>query len=164
MKITRKKAIELYNTLSSFKGVYNKSFSMYIILNVKKMRSTMEEIEEMRKSSAPSPEYVELQQKEIDMLNKYCDRDENRNPIQLSPNRYKINPELLEEYKIEKEKLMKDNEEILREYDSIQENINTLLEEEVEIDFIKIPFDCVPEDISVNDMEILSEIVKDFEI
>lgn len=162
MKITRKKSIELFNTLSNFKGTYNKVFSMYLVLNNKKMVPFLQEIQDIQNSAVPSQEYLDLQQKELDIVNKYVDKDESGKPMIIGNGGFKIKKEFFEVYTKEKQELIDNNESIITEYKKLEENVNMLLEEEIDIDFMMIPFDSIPEEIAVKELEILSIIIQDF--
>lgn len=162
MKITRKKATELFNTLSTFTGVYNKTFSMYLVLNNKKLMPTIQEVQEIQKTSTPSPEYMELQKKELEIVNKYVEKDEKDNPVLVGNNGFKINPEKFDVYTAEKNELIESNKEIIDEFETLKDNVEKLINEEIEIDLLLIPFECVPDEIGVTDLESLSTIIDGF--
>lgn len=162
MKITRKNAIELYNTLSNFKGVYNKTFSMYLILNNKKLIPIMKDVQDIQSSLQPSPEYMELQKKELEIVNKYVAKDENNQPILIGNSGFKINPEYFDIYNQEKSELIDDNKGIIDEFELLKSNAEKIINEEIEIDLLPIPFEAIPDEIGVKDLEILSEIIEDF--
>jgi hypothetical protein len=162
MKITRKRVVQIFNTLSDFKGIYNKIFSMYLVLNTKKFNSIIEEIQEIQKSSVPSEEYTELQKKELEIVNKYVEKDENNKPVMVNDRGFKIKSDCVEIYSQEKKELIDNNKNILDEYKKVIDNIEVLMDEEVDVDVMPIPFDSVPEDIEVDKLEILSDIIKDF--
>lgn len=162
MKITRKEVINLHNTLSGFKGTYNKTFSMYLILNNKKLIPVIQEIQEISKLSIPSEEYMNLQKLELEIVNKYVDKDENGKSVSVGENGFKIREDSIEVYKTEKEKFLEDNKSIIDEFEALKENVEKLINEEIEVDFILIPFSCIPEEINVTELETLSTIVQDF--
>jgi len=162
MKITREQAIKINKVLSNFNGTYNKLFSMYIVLNLKKLVPTMEEVQEIVNSGSPSPEYLELQKKELDIVNKYIEKDENNNPVMISKDQFKIKEEFHTVYIEEKKELIENNQNIINEYRELNDSIEKLIKEEIEVDIIKIPFGSVPEEIEVENLEILSAIISDF--
>ena len=162
MKITRKNAIELNNILSNFDGTYNKTFSMYLVLNSKKLTTLMAEVQDIQTSSQPKQELLELQQKEVDLLNEYVEKGEDGKPIILGQNNYKLKAETVEEYNEKKKQLLDDNKDVIDEFETLKDNVASLLDEEIELDLISIPFECVPDEIDVKKLEILSVIIKDF--
>jgi len=162
MKTTRKKAVELYNTLSTFKGVYNKTFSMYLVLNNKKLIPIMQEVQDIQSSTQPTPEYLELQKKELAIVNKYVAKDENDKPVIVGNGGFQIQPEHFNEYKEEKQYLIDNNKTIIDEYEELKSNVEKLMSEEIECDLILIPFETIPDEIGVKDLETLSVIVEDF--
>ena len=162
MKTTRKKAVELYNTLSTFKGVYNKTFSMYLVLNNKKLIPIMQEVQDIQSSTQPTPEYLELQKKELAIVNKYAVKDENDKLVIVANGGFQIQIDKVNEYKEEKECLINNNKTIIDEYEELKSNIEKLMSEEIECDLILIPFETIPDEIGVKDLETLSEIVEDF--
>jgi len=162
MKTTRKKAVDLYNTLSTFKGVYNKTFSMYLVLNNKKLIPIMQEVQDIQSSTQPTPEYLELQKKELAIVNKYAVKDENDKLVIVANGGFQIQIDKVNEYKEEKECLINNNKTIIDEYEELKSNIEKLMSEEIECDLILIPFETIPDEIGVKDLETLSEIVEDF--
>ena len=162
MKTTRKKAVELYNTLSTFKGVYNKTFSMYLVLNNKKLIPIMQEVQDIQSSTQPTPEYLELQKKELAIVNKYAVKDENDKLVIVANGGFQIQIDKVNEYKEEKECLINNNKTIIDEYEELKSNIEKLMSEEIECDLILIPFETIPDEIGVKDLETLSVIVEDF--
>ena len=162
MKLARKKAVEIHNMLSGFKGTYNKTFSMYLILNTKKLKPVIQEIQDIQESSKPSGKFLELQQQELALVNEYVDKDKNGNPITVGENGFKIRENDIDIYNSKKNALMDDNKDIIDEFEALKDNVDKLVNEEVEVDFILIPFDCIPEEIGVTELEVLSTIVEDF--
>lgn len=161
MKITRKSALELYNTLATFKDKeINKSFSMYSILNTKKLMPYMIEIQDIQNSVQPSPEYLEVQQKELDLVNKYVIEEDK--PVSVNNTRYTIKKDFVETFLKEKAELLDSNKEIIEEFRLLHQNVETLINEEVDIDLITINFDIVPDVISPSALETISPIIKNF--
>ena len=161
MKITRKSALEVYNTLATFKDKeHNKSFSMYTILNTKKLLPYMMEIQDIQNSVQPSPEYLEVQKKELDLVNKYVIEEDK--PVSVNNIRYTIKKEFVETFLKEKTELLDSNKEIIDEFKLLHQNVENLINEEVDIDLITINFDIVPDVISPSALEKISPIIKNF--
>jgi vacuolar-type H+-ATPase subunit I/STV1 len=136
-------AVEALNSVSEIKGV---KFAYAVLKNRKKIEVQVEEdkpiFEEILK---PSEGFKEYEQKRIELCVLHSEKDDNGDPI-TNDNRYKIidtvkfNEELTElstEYKVS----IDDRQNQMNEY-------NTLMEENIEINFQKIDFDTLPEDIS----------------
>ena len=116
MKLSRTKIVSIYNILSGFKGTYSKTFSMYLILNQKQLKNSLEEIKVLQESAQPSEEFKQARQKEVDLINEYVERDENNQPISLGKGSFKIKADGLEEYKEKHNKLIDETKDVKEEY------------------------------------------------
>jgi hypothetical protein len=163
MKMSRKNIAELWKVLSEFKGAYNKKFSMYLVLNLKRLKPYIDEVAEMQKLIEQTPALRELQQKELDIVNKYIERDENGKPLIINNNSFKISVEHKEKYEEDMLKFQDENKQLLQEITNNKNEYERLMNEEIETDIMEIPFDCIPENIEVDILEKMSTIVKDFE-
>lgn len=161
MKLKRKTIVDIYKTLSEFTGTYSKVFSMYIMLNNKKLKPVLEEIQILQQSTQPSDEYRNAQQRELNLLNEYVERDENNKPIRLGERSFKIQPEKLEEYNKLHSEMIEETKDIREEYEQVIRNVEALMEEEIEVELMEIPFESFPEEIEVEKLTALSDIIKD---
>jgi len=162
MKLTRKRVLEVFRILQSFKGKVDKTFGMYILVNEKKLVPLIQEIDEIRKISFASEEIALLQQQEKDILFKYVARDENNNPIQMGENNFKIQVGKEREYKKEVDDFFEINKFTLEDYQTQVKHVNELLDEEVEVEIMKIPYEVVPKTLDLRqELAILVDILKE---
>lgn len=163
MKFTRNNIAETWKVLSDFKGAYNKKFSMYLVLNQKRLKPFIEEIIEIQKLVAPNDRIRELQQQELDIINKYVERDEGNKPIIYNGQSFKLSPENKVKYEEEILKFREENKDTIDEVTSNKVEFERLMNEEVDIELIQFPFDCIPDQIDVETLEKMSDIIKDFD-
>ena len=163
MKMVRKNIAELWKVLSEFKGAYNKKFSMYLVLNLKRLKPFIDEVIEIQKLIEPTESLIELQKKELEIINKYVERDDTGKPILISQNSFKISPENKEKYDVDILKFQDENKDIFQEISNNKKEYERLMNEELDSDIMEIPFDCIPENIEVDILAKMSNIVKDFE-
>ena len=135
--------LDSLNGVSEIKGV---KFAFAILKNRKKLETQIEEdksiFEEILK---PSDGFREFETKRVDLCVLYSEKDQDGNPI-TENEQYKI---------IEMEKF---NAELTLLSDTHQEDIenrykqvadyNSLMEEDITIDFVKVNFEDLPTDVS----------------
>jgi len=161
MKFKRKRLLDLYKTLNKIKGQKDKTFGLYILINEKRLITIIQEIDEMRKISFATERIQQLQQQELDILLKYVEKDENDKPIMFSANQYKILEDKREDYKKESQNFYEINKFELEDYQSQVNHVNELLEEEIEVDLLEIPFEVVPKEMDLRDeLAILFDLLK----
>lgn len=157
MTITKKEILELWKVFKEVSKLQGKRFAYAILINEKKIKDEVETIQTIAK---PSEEYAKYIKEQMQIVNEFAMKDERGNPIgdngiyQLQPKRkdtaqFKLE-QLNQKYKIEIEKQNKVNEEI-----------STILNEEIDIDFYKISFDDIPEEVNKEQLEKLMLIVKE---
>ncbi len=98
--------------------------------------------------------------KRTELCKKYCNKDENDNPI--IENKIYTGLDSNEEFKLEFENLNKENEEIIKEYQNQINEYNELLNRECEIKFNKISLDIIPDDvIEPQELRLLFPLIKE---
>ena len=157
MKLTKKEILELWKVFKEASKLQGKKFAYAILINEKKIKDEVETIQTIAK---PSEEYMKYIKEQMQIVNEFTVKDEHGNPIgdngiyQLQPKRKDIAQfkleQLSQKYKTDIEKQNKVNEEI-----------NTILSEEIDIDFYKISFDDIPEEVNKEQLEKLMLIVKE---
>ncbi len=127
----------------------SKWFGLGLLKNKNKIKEELEILDNLQK------DLNEFEEKRLNLCAKYVDRDENNAPI-IENEEFKgvaENPQ----FKIE---LI----DLKNKYEKLFTEINSILEEEIEIDFYLINFEHFPEIIKPAEIEILSIMIKDTEI
>lgn len=163
IELDREKIVKLWNVLTTFNGTYDKTFSMYLILNQKKLKPFVEEIMEIQKTLEPTEEYKELQKQEFAIISKYSEKDSEGQPIKITENSFKIKEGSVEQYKEEYNIFKEKNIDILKKSLEVRNEVQELMQENIEIDIIKMPFKSLPSEIDISVLDNLSELIKDLD-
>ena len=164
MKATRNEFLKIYNILAEIKGKQDKTFSMYVNLNLKQLQPLIENIKVIADSAKPSDKYKEFSLKEISLLREYCEKTEDGNPVQLGPNQFRIKSEYVDVYNMAKDQLLEEYKDVVDEQKKLIEESENLMKEEVENEITEIPFSAFPEEFDVEQQRDLMGMIKDFEV
>lgn len=142
----RKEITTLLNSLNEVSEIKGVRFAFSILKNRKKLETQIEEdkliFDEILK---PSDGFKEFETKRVDLCVLYSEKDDNGNPI-TENDQYKITD--MVKFNSELSLLSNDYNEFIEErYKQVSE-YNSLMEEELVIDFNKVNFDDLPTDIS----------------
>lgn len=142
----RKEITTILNSLNEVSEIKGVKFAFAILKNRKKLETQIEEdktiFEEILK---PSEGFKEFETKRVDICVLYSEKDENGDPI-TENDQYKINE--LDKFNSELTLLSdKYKEEIEGRYKQVSE-YNSLMEENIVIDFVKVNYEDLPSDIS----------------
>jgi hypothetical protein len=144
------KAIEIYqgkDTLNTLKGSY--AFSKAVALNFKKIK---EELEFINAYVKPSKEFVEFMSKKEELLKKYSDNKFKQDGDVVN---YDIKPENKSEYSAKVTELIEEYKGTIE--DAQEQNIKyqDVMNAECTIEFLMIEEKDMPNDISIEQMELL---------
>jgi len=155
-KIAILKAYNVFDYILK-KNEKNVKYNYLIAINKDKIKSIKEVITEINK---PSKEQNEYQEKRIDLCKKYCDKDDNGNPITTKKDNKEIfsGLENNEEFKKEFEQLNEDNKGVIEEIENQSKQLSELLEEEESIEWKKINIDLFPNNTETEIIEFFIEI------
>jgi len=137
---------------ADLKGV---KFNYGILKNINKIKP---EIESLQESSKPTPEFQEFEKKRVELAKECAKKDDKDKPV-IEGDQYQI-----EDRKAFDKKLDKMREESKVTIDAREKQIeeyNKMLDEEVSIDLYKIKLDVIPEDITSEQMNSISEIIEE---
>ena len=173
IKISRK-GIELaFIDVSAFSKVqdYNKFFAFFVIRNVSHLLAEVQAMDDIKKKSIPSVRVTEFEAKRNELIEKYCDKDKDGKSItttqdlgfgrsqtvfNFSKTAEKFNKEfakLTETYKVD-----------IDAYDTSIKELETLMNEEIEIEVAKISFKHVPDSVNIkNIMSFFNETPEEIE-
>jgi len=124
----------LFNSLGDTKGSIK--FIYFIAKNKQILKSEIESLQEVSKLSV-SPRFLEYDEKRVKLNEKYCDKDDNGNPI-IVDNMYSLSKENSKVVNKEIEELKKEYKNEIDIYIESQKELNRFLESEVELNLEKI--------------------------
>jgi len=157
VKQKREYFISLYQKLSYFGELKGARFS-FIIARNKEIIS--KELDKVRKMAEVPETYKEYDKARVAVNEKYCLRDNDGKPV-IKNNEYQILVDKQELLDKEIDELKETYKEVVEEHESQKVEIDDFCKEEIELDLIEIPLKFIPESITVDQMEILSKIVKE---
>lgn len=129
--------------VSELKGV---KFAFSVLKNRKIFEKQIEEDKEIfEKILAPTEDFKEFETKRIELCVIHSEKDEVGNPI-VENDQYKISD--YDSFNIELEKLYEKHKETVESRKKQIDDYNSLMEEELELEFKKVSFEDIPEDIS----------------
>lgn len=138
--------------LNSLKGNYK--FTKAVTTNFKKIK---EEVDMIRSYVQPSAKLVEFESKKEKLLKDYSD---NKFKEVNGANHYDIPDEKMADYKVEINKLLDEYSEQIEEFKEQSTRQTEALKSECSIDFILIDEKDMPNEISVEQMELLINFIK----
>jgi len=163
MKAKRSEFLKIFEILTGIKGKQDKTFGMYVNLNIKKFESFAKETQTIFQNSNPSPKFQEYITKEADLIKQYCEKDDNDGPKKVGPNAFVIKKEYIDVYTMGINQLKDEYKEAIDEQTRVAQERDKLLDEEIEIKLSQIPFSAFPEEFDREKMMELLPIIKDFE-
>jgi hypothetical protein len=143
-------ALDSLNGVSELKGV---KFAFCVLKNKKKIETQMEEdrviFEQILK---PSEGFNEYESKRVQLCVQFSDKDEQGNPV-VENNQYKISN--LFDFNTELTKISEEYQEHIDGRTKQVDEYNTLLEEDINLDFQKVKFEDLPADLSASQLSSL---------
>ncbi len=151
----RRVALDVWRYINDYNSEYlPKKFSYFLAKNKKALKNEIDALQEAVKTS---PEWLEYEQKRIQILVKYAEKDNNGEPI-IRNNQYILNRELIFEATQEINDLVSEYKDVLDQREKEETELRKLLEEEVEIPgCAKIEVEFLPEKLKPEFVELLLE-------
>jgi len=147
-------AINNLSNIKSVKFAYCLSKNKKTISDeIKHIQDSVEKLDEVN-----SKIEKEFEDKRIALVTEYADKDSNDQPI-IENNNYKITN--ISEFNEKFAELKKEYPEFLKKRQDITDNNNKLLDEESELEFHKIKVDNLPDELSLNDLDLISEFIEE---
>lgn len=144
----RSELFDLYNKLQGLRyHSDNKKFSYALIKNIKSIESDINELNEIIK---PNEDFLQFEQERISVCKSHAIKDENGEPI-LNGDEFQI--ENMEQFNADLEPMKVKYQDVLSKRQKQIEEYNTLLDEEIQEDLIKIGPDDLPDGITPNEIE-----------
>lgn len=140
--------------LCNIKG--NVKFAYGILKNKKAIEKELEILEELRK---PSEKQDEFEKKRVELCTKHSKKDKNGEP-KIKDDAFDIEDKVKFQEELDKLKEKEGFEELEKEQKKKKEEINSLLEEEIEIELHKIKLDDFPDELTANQLEKIDLIIE----
>ena len=159
IKKSRKEFLAIANTLGEIKGMNDTTFNMYVLLNLKKLNSFIEELKIVLDESDKPEKIEEYSDKEAEVMRKYGEKDSEGNLISSGQGQYRIVKDNIEPFRKAKEALDTEYADTVAQIKVATENRNRLLNEEVEIEIVSIPLNVFPKEFDTNKQETLLDFI-----
>lgn len=159
MKMSNDEILTLHSSLrklGNFRGV---KFAYGVSKNISILER---EVRSLTEAMKPSPEFSKFEEERVALAKKHAKKDENGKEMTIIDGditRYVMENEA--KFNKEFEVLKKKHKKAIDERKKQSEEFNELLKTESEIDLFKISLEDVPSEISVAEMEIIKDIVKE---
>ena len=157
MKLTRKEVVDMFVCLKEMGDSQksNKWFSYTKMVNEDELENKAKAIIEISK---PKEDYLSYMNERTDIINKYAQRDDEGNVITLNDN-VKIGKDKVKECQEELNNLDTKYKDAIEERNKNLDEYYKILETEIEVNIETVPFDYVPENISVQDLKSLKKMI-----
>lgn len=157
MKITksRKEFINLYQMLGYLGELTGARFTYTISKNKEILKNVVEEIQ---KKAEMHESYREYEKERVELNEKYTKRDKDGNP-EVKDKNYVIKDKA--KFEEEVEKLKEKHKEAIEEREQQRKDVEELANKEITLDLKTIPLSIVPDKVTVDQMDVLSILIKD---
>lgn len=157
MKITksRKEFINLYQMLGYLGELTGARFTYTISKNKEILKNVVEEIQ---KKAEMHDNYREYEKERVELNEKYTKRDKDGNP-EVKDKNYVIKDKV--KFEEEVEKLKEKHKEAIEEREQQRKEVEELANKEITLDLKTIPLSIVPDKVTVDQMDVLSILIKD---
>jgi len=157
MKITksRKEFINLYQMLGYLGELTGARFTYTISKNKEVLKNVVEEIQ---KTAEMHDNYREYEKERVELNEKYTKRDKDGNP-EVKDKNYVIKDKA--KFEEEVEKLKEKHKEAIEEREQQRKDVEELANKEITLDLKTIPLSIVPDKVTVDQMDVLSILIKD---
>ncbi len=155
MKITkkRKEFINLYQMLGYLGELTGAKFTYTISKNKEILKKVVEEIQ---KKAEMHENYREYEKERVELNEKYAKRDKDGNP-EVKDKNYVIKDKA--KFEEEVEKLKKKHKDAIEQREQQREDIDKLADEEITLELKTLPIGIIPNEITVDQMEVLSMLI-----
>lgn len=157
MKITksRKEFINLYQMLGYLGELTGARFTYTISKNKEILKGVVEEIQ---KTAEMHENYSEYEKERVELNEKYTKRDKDGNP-EIKDKNYVIKDKV--KFEEEVEKLKEKHKDAIEEREQQRKDVEELANKEITLDLKTIPLSIVPDKVTVDQMDVLSILIKD---
>jgi hypothetical protein len=155
MKITKKRATELFGGLQDVSNLPGVKFAYNVIKNTKLLQP---EIDALQKAGELSEEFKAFEIERMALAQKFAKKDKEGNPV-IENNSFVLADQagFDKEFKL----LQKKHDKAIKARESQVAEFNKLLEEEIEVDFFTVKLSDVPQSITPGQVKGIFEIIVD---
>ena len=141
--------LNLYNVLKKIEGrQFTVKFSYFVAKNKIALQNELEILDQVKK---PSPDYIEYDTKRAKLAFEYADKTEQGKPRIENSNF--IITERVDEFKTELDKLKEEYAKMIAEQDKKVKEFESVLDEDVKFDGVKVEMKDIPETIEPSILE-----------
>lgn len=158
MKIKREKIFVMWDSFERLLMKKNAVKFHYLILKNKQI--IQPEVDNIREIGKTSERYQLFDNKRIKLCNDFAEKDENGQPV-IRDNSFVIIPDKKQEFDSSLDALKLEFKDAIDELENKKKEIDELMEEDIEIPFVKIPLSVIPEDLLGKEVEVLFDIISD---
>lgn len=137
----------------------NKYFSFFIIRNIHYLTPEIQSINSIRQSMVPSEAVLEYEDKRIALAESLCEREDDKPKMNTSIDNfgnqqktYIFNEKNQAIFSEKLKELSKEYSEPLAEFEASVNEFSYLMNEQIEIDVVKISFKHIPDDINITNI------------
>lgn len=156
--VNRFKLVQLWNTLTNLNISKDKALTFYIVRNIKSWRPEIDSIQAQQESIKPSKEFNEYESKRIELGKKYAEKSDNDFEPIISNGVFVFSQANREKWQEEYNKLTEEYHEVISQQDKSINVFNSIMREDIEIEYYPIPYELLPDDINI---DIVFDIVKE---
>ncbi len=154
MKITKEKAVDLFNSLNDVGSLQGVKFAYAIARNINILKP---EVEAIQKAIEPNNDFKEYNEKRVELAEKYSVKVDGKAKVENGQYVLENEDDFKKEFKLLKDKYKSVIDARQRQQDEFEE----MIKEEFEIELFTLPVEYIPENISTDQMEgILSIVVE----
>ena len=157
IKNNREYFLTLNQKLSYLGALKGSKFSFTISKNKEVIKPIIDKLNKLIKQS---DKFKEFDKKRVDINKKYAKLDEKGNP-ELLNEQYQILDDKKEDFNKEIDALKEEYKDTVKEREDQKKELEVFLKEEITLDFKTIPLSIIPEDINVDEMDILTPLVEE---
>lgn len=157
IKNNREYFLTLYRKLDYLGALKGAKFAFTISRNKQMIKPMVNKVNELAKMSEL---FKEFDKKRVEINEKYATKDENGKSI-MKDERFEIPEDKKEDFEKEIEALKEEYKEAIKEREEQKNNVEAYLKEETELELKPIPLSMIPDDINVDEMEIIEPLVEE---
>lgn len=157
IKNNREYFLTLYRKLDYLGALKGAKFTFTITRNKQAIKPMVKKVNEL---ATMSDSYKEFDLKRVEINNKYAEKDES-GKAKMQDERFVIPEDKKEDFEKEIEALKEEYKEAIKEREEQKNNVEAYLKEETELELKPIPLSMIPDDINVDEMEIIEPLVEE---
>lgn len=157
IKNNREYFLTLYRKLDYLGALKGAKFTFTITRNKQAIKPMVKKVNEL---ATMSDSYKEFDLKRVEINNKYAEKDE-AGKAKMQDERFVIPEDKKEDFEKEIEALKEEYKEAIKEREEQKNNVEAYLKEETELELKPIPLSMIPDDINVDEMEIIEPLVEE---